>query len=126
MVDRNKIWEYANELGQLLAESPEVEQYKQAELAMNQHPQAQSLIRQFRELQEELTALEERGTEPKYTKPLRDRIRELVDQMDQIPEVQQFKEAQSKVNDLLGSVSQLLADSILKSMQPSSSADCGG
>jgi cell fate (sporulation/competence/biofilm development) regulator YlbF (YheA/YmcA/DUF963 family) len=126
MVDRNKIWEYANELGQLLAESPEVEQYKQAELAINQHPQAQSLIRQFRELQEELTALEERGTEPKYTKPLRDRIRELVEQMDQIPEVQQFKEAQSKVNDLLGSVSQLLADSILKRMQPSSSADCGG
>jgi cell fate (sporulation/competence/biofilm development) regulator YlbF (YheA/YmcA/DUF963 family) len=126
MVDRNRIWEYANELGQLLAEAPEVEQYKRTEQALQQNIEAQSLIRQFRELQEELSSLEERGTDRKYTKPLRDRIYQLIIQMDQIPEIQQFKEAQNKINELLGSVSQLLADTIMKKMEPAKDRGCNG
>jgi cell fate (sporulation/competence/biofilm development) regulator YlbF (YheA/YmcA/DUF963 family) len=126
MVDRNRIWEYANELGQLLAEAPEVEQYKRTEQALQQNIEAQSLIRQFRELQEELSSLEERGTDRKYTKPLRDRIYQLIIQMDQIPEIQQFKEAQNKINELLGSVSQLLADTIMKKMEPAKDTGCNG
>ncbi|UOF89122.1 YlbF family regulator [Fodinisporobacter ferrooxydans] len=117
MADRNKIWEYANELGVLLSQSPEVAIYKQAEQVLNENMQAQSLIRQFRELQEQLAQLEERGAERKYTKPLRDQTMKILKEIDSIPEVRAFKEAQEQVNELLSSVSNLLASVITQKVE---------
>jgi cell fate (sporulation/competence/biofilm development) regulator YlbF (YheA/YmcA/DUF963 family) len=110
-LDRNEIWAQAFELGQLILGSPEVAHYKQCEKTMDEHPEISAKVRKFRELQEQYDRLAEHGG-GSFLDGLRQDIQQLSKELDAYPEVQAYKEAMTAVDELLQSVTGLIAGSI--------------
>jgi len=115
-LDRNEIWAQANELGQLILESPEVARFKECEQAMENDPEISSRLRRFRDLQDQLEKLSEYGT-GSHLDGLRSDIRTLSQELDAYPEVQAYKEAMATVDELLQAVTQLIASAISEKSQ---------
>lgn len=110
-LDRNEIWSQAFELGQLILESPEVIHYKKCEQAMNDNPAVAAKVEKFRDLQEQYERLAEHGSGP-HLNGLRDDIKKLSDELDTYPEVRAYKEAMTQVDELLKSVTELIARTV--------------
>ncbi|GAX90941.1 YlbF family regulator [Effusibacillus lacus] len=111
MTDHNELWGQAYELGSLIAESPEVDAYKKAKDLMEEHPEIQPLLRKLREMQTEYDRLKEYSQGP-HLKGLEESISRTIEELDGFPEVVSFKEACAKVDDLLQSVTTVLANCI--------------
>jgi len=122
MLDRNELWAEAFELGEMIAQSEEVTSYQEAEKAMRDNIEAQVLLRKLRDQQEQLTALERFATRD-HLKGLESDIQALLDLLDGIPEVQKFRECQSAVNELLQSVSSILAKVVTESIENCGTAE---
>lgn len=110
-LDRNEIWAQAFELGQLILESPEVLHYKDTESAMQAHPEIAAKTTKFREMQWQYDKLAEHGT-GSHLDGLRQDIQALANDLDQYPEVQAYKAAMVRVDELLKSVTDLIAATI--------------
>lgn len=111
MSDLNEIWAQAYELGALIAESPEVAEYKRTQELMESHPEIKSLLNQLRDVQGEYDRLQSYGG-GSHLKGLEDTIQTLIQQLDTYPEVAAFKQASGKVDELLQSVTILLSKCI--------------
>ncbi|CAB3391700.1 RicAFT regulatory complex protein RicA family protein [Kyrpidia spormannii] len=124
-LDVNELWAQAYELGLLIADSSEIEAYRLAEKALGENAEAQALMRELREQQEQLDRLRAYGS-GQHLRPLEESIEEILKALDAIPEVVAFKNAQQQVNDLLKEVTR----TILSAMQdppepPPGPRDCG-
>ncbi|MDI3256111.1 MAG: YlbF family regulator [Kyrpidia sp.] len=106
-LDPNELWAQAYELGLLIADSPEVEAYRQAEQALNENAEAQVLLRRLREQQEQLDSLRRHGSGD-YVRPLEESVDEILKALEAIPEVAAFQQAQQRVNDLLQEVTRTI------------------
>lgn len=111
MADSNHIWELAYDLGSLIADSPEVSEYKTTKQIMDGHPSIAPLLNKLRDVQEEYNKLEAYGGGP-HLKGLEESIQQLIEQLDAFAEVAAFKQAAAKVDELLGAVTRLLGESI--------------
>jgi cell fate (sporulation/competence/biofilm development) regulator YmcA (YheA/YmcA/DUF963 family) len=109
MIDRNELWAQAEELAELLIRCPEIQAYREAEARMNANPQAVSMIRKLRELQEEIADFQARRVPEAYYRHLVAESESLLAKLEKIPEVKAFQEAQTAVNDLLQEVTQRIA-----------------
>jgi len=101
---REQILEKANELAKMLADTDEVAFFKKAEEQINKNEKVQNLIKQIKLLQKESVNLQH------YQKfeALREnenKIDRLMDELDNIPLVKEFKQSQKEVNDLLQYIS---------------------
>lgn len=103
-LDRNQILMHANALGELLAQTEEVQQFKAAEENLLKNEQAYVLLRKLHSAQE--------GTNPEDIDPTDPEIAKVLDELDSIPEVIAFQDAQSIVDALLSTVSEMIADSM--------------
>jgi cell fate (sporulation/competence/biofilm development) regulator YlbF (YheA/YmcA/DUF963 family) len=110
-LDRNEIWAQAYELGHLILESPEVLHYKAAERAMQENAEIAGKTVKFRELQWQYDKLAEHGTGA-HLDGLRRDIEALAKDLDHYPEVQAYKSAMRQVDELLKSVTDLIASTI--------------
>ncbi|MFC4769609.1 YlbF family regulator [Effusibacillus consociatus] len=111
MVDRNELLGHAFELGSLIADSPEVEEYKRTKDTMESHPQIKPLLAKLREMQQEYEKLQAYSRGP-HLKGLEDSISETLAKLDEFPEVVAFKQSSAKVDELLQSVTTLLTNCI--------------
>jgi cell fate (sporulation/competence/biofilm development) regulator YmcA (YheA/YmcA/DUF963 family) len=111
VVDHNELLGQAFELGNLIAESPEVEEYKRTKENMESNREISSLLTKLREMQEEYDKLQT-YSQGDHLKGLEQSISELLDQLDEFPEVVSFKQASAKVDELLKSVTTLLANCV--------------
>lgn len=128
MSDMNEILAQAYELGTLIAESPEVAEYKRTQEVMEANSEVKSLLDKLRDVQIEYDRLQSYGG-GSHLKGLEETSNELIGQLDAYPEVIAFKQASGKVDELLQSVTILLGQCITdevtgKPMQQSSS--CSG
>lgn len=101
---REQILEKANELAKMLSGTDEVAFFKQAEAQISANDRVQNLIKRIKVLQKNSVNLQH------YQKfeALRDnenKIDQLMDELDNIPLVKEFKQSQSEVNDLLQYIS---------------------
>lgn len=103
-LDRNQILLHANALGDLLAQTEEVQNFKEAEDNLLKNEQAFALLQRLHKAQEGATPDEVDPTDPEIAKVL--------DDLDNIPEVMTFQDAQSVVDALLATVSEMIADSM--------------
>lgn len=110
-LDRNEIWAQAFELGQLILESPEVLHYKECEVTLDEHPEIAGKVRRFRDLQEQFDRLSEHSQGP-HLDGLRNDIKKLSAELDAYPEVQAYKAAMRKVDELLQNVTTLIAQTV--------------
>lgn len=111
MADSNQIWELAYDLGAMIADSPEVSEYKRTQEIMEGHPSISPLLNKLRDVQEEYNKLEAYGGGP-HLKGLEESIQQIINELDGFSEVVAFKQAAAKVDELLGSVTRLLGESI--------------
>ncbi|GGH81917.1 cell fate (sporulation/competence/biofilm development) regulator YmcA (YheA/YmcA/DUF963 family) [Pullulanibacillus pueri] len=114
---RDEIMKRTHELALMLAETEEVDFFKRAEEAINQNEKVQQIIKRIKLLQKESVNLQHFQKHEAY-KRNEQKIDELMKELDEIPVVQEFKQSQTDVNDLLQyisiTISNRVSDEIIK------------
>ena len=101
----------AQELAQMIAETEEVDFFKKAEAQIHENQRVRELIASLKSLQKQSINFEHYGKEKAY-KQVQDRINAIETEIDQIPIVQQFKQSQVEVNELLQMVSSSISNKV--------------
>lgn len=91
----------------MIAETDQVDFFKKAEAQINENQKVREMIASIKSLQKQAVNFQHFGKH-EALKQVEEKIDKLYEELDQIPIVQQFKESQIEVNDLL----QLVANTI--------------
>jgi len=97
----------AKELASMIANTEEVDFFKKAEAQIHSNEKVSSLISQIKGLQKQAVNLQHYGKQ-EALKKTEEKIASIEDELDSIPVVQEFKQSQVEVNELL----QLVANTI--------------
>ena len=119
---RKEVIEEAKELARKLANIEEIDRFKQLEVKINQNTKIQSLIKKIKSAQKQAVNLQHYGKE-EALKKVEDQIDRLQEELDEIPIVQEFKESQVVVNDLLQRVTNTIANEITDEIVRSTGGD---
>jgi cell fate (sporulation/competence/biofilm development) regulator YmcA (YheA/YmcA/DUF963 family) len=114
MINRNELWAETEELADLIIQAPELMSFQEAEQKMKSHPHAQSMIAELKVLQDEVVGFQARRVPPKHYVHLLKESESLMEQLEKIPEVMEFQNAQTAVNELLQAVTSRLAKAVLQ------------
>lgn len=113
---RDEIVEQARELAKMIANTEEVDFFKQAEAKINDNKRINETITEIKSLQKQAVNLEHYGKK-EALKSVERLIDEKQDYLDTLPLVQQFQGSQVEVNDLLqlvtNTISNTVADEII-------------
>ncbi|MFO1445988.1 RicAFT regulatory complex protein RicA family protein [Bacillus sp. Bva_UNVM-123] len=104
---KDEIVARANELAQMIAETEEVDFFKRAEAQINENEKVRATISNIKGLQKQAVNLQHFGKK-EALKKTEDKITALETELDELPIVQEFKQSQIEVNELL----QLVANTI--------------
>ena len=104
---KDEIVERAKELAKMIAETEEVDFFKRAEAQINENEKIRATISNIKGLQKQAVNLQHSGKK-EALKKTEDKITVLENELDEIPIVQEFKQSQIEVNELL----QLVANTI--------------
>ena len=97
----------ATDLARMISETEEVDFFKRAEAQIHGNPKVKTLISDIKGLQKQAVNLQHYG-KPEALKKVEDKITSIEQELDEIPVVQDFKQSQVEVNELL----QLIASTI--------------
>lgn len=104
---KDDIIERAREIAHMIAETEEVDFFKRAEAQIHSNEKVGILIETIKGLQKQAVNLQHYGKEEALRK-VEDKIQSVEAELNAIPVVQEFKQSQIEVNDLL----QLIANTI--------------
>ncbi|WP_077615802.1 RicAFT regulatory complex protein RicA family protein [Caenibacillus caldisaponilyticus] len=119
---REDILAKAGELAKMIAETEEVDFFKRAEAAINQNEKVQKLIKQIKLLQKESVNLQHYHKEEAYRENEK-KIDQLMDELDKIPIVKEFKQSQVEVNDLLQYIARTISERVTEEITKSTGGD---
>lgn len=111
LIVREDIMDRAKELAAMIASTDEVKMYQQAEKRIQEHEKIQQLIRLIKKKQKEVVAFESFENE-QMVKKIEGEIKELQEELDAIPLVQQFQQTQSDINYMLQMILNVIRDSL--------------
>jgi len=106
----------------MIANTPEVEFFKKAEAQINENQQVRERIASLKSLQKQAVNFQHLGKE-KALKMIEDKIAKIEEEINDIPVVQQFKESQGDVNDLLQLISNTIANNVTNEIIRSTGGD---
>ena len=112
----------SHEIAHMIANTPEVEFFKKAEAQINENQQVRERIASLKSLQKQAVNFQHLGKE-KALKLIEDKIAKIEEEINAIPVVQQFKESQGDVNDLLQLVSNTIANNVTNEIVRSTGGD---
>ncbi|AJK88885.1 hypothetical protein D0439_16915 [Lysinibacillus fusiformis] len=112
----------SHEIAHMIANTPEVEFFKKAEAQINENQQVRERIASLKSLQKQAVNFQHLGKE-KALKMIEDKIAKIEEEINDIPVVQQFKESQGDVNDLLQLVSNTIANNVTNEIIRSTGGD---
>lgn len=101
----------AEELATMIAETEEVEFFKKAEAQIHENKRVRELIASLKSLQKQSINFEHYRKENAY-KQVQDKIDEIESLINDIPVVQEFKQSQVEVNELLQLVSSAVSNKV--------------
>ena len=108
----------AAELAEMIASTDEVDFFKRAEAHINENQKVREMIASIKSLQKQAVNFQHYGKEKAYSQ-VQQKIDAIEKELDELPIVQQFKQSQVDVNDLLqmvsSQVSNTVTDLIIKS-----------
>lgn len=108
----------ARELAGMIAETEEVDFFKRAEAQIHDNQKVSTLISDIKGLQKQAVNLQHYG-KPEALKKVEAKISSIEEELDDIPVVQEFKQSQLEVNELLQliatTISNKVTDDILES-----------
>lgn len=105
---RKQVLDEAKKLAEMLAKTEEIDRFKQVEAKINENQKVQKLISRVKALQKQAVNLQA-YEKTEALKKVEKEIDDLQDEIDSIPVVQEFKEIQTIVNDVLQLVSGTIA-----------------
>jgi cell fate (sporulation/competence/biofilm development) regulator YmcA (YheA/YmcA/DUF963 family) len=111
----------AADLARMIAETDEVDFFKRAEAHINENQKVKTLISDIKGLQKQAVNLQHYG-KSEALKKVEDKIAAIEKELDEIPVVQDFKQSQVDVNDLL----QLIASTISNTVTDEIIVSTGG
>lgn len=122
IASRQEIIEQAQRLAQTIAESEEVDFFKRAELQIKNNKRVQQLIDQIKRQQKHAVQFEhyEKGQALAGTKV---KLEELHKELDAIPVINEFKQSQVEVNDLLQMVTSIISNHVTHQIIESTGGD---
>ncbi|MFC4617425.1 RicAFT regulatory complex protein RicA family protein [Camelliibacillus cellulosilyticus] len=119
---RKDIIDKAGELAKMLAETEEVDFFKRAESQINANEKVQNLIRRIKLLQKESVNLQHYQKHEAYQENEK-KIDALMDELDNIPIVKEFKQSQSDVNAMLQTITLTISNRVTKEIIGPSGTD---
>ncbi|MFJ5713250.1 RicAFT regulatory complex protein RicA family protein [Neobacillus sp. NPDC093127] len=111
----------AADLARMIAETEEVDFFKRAEAHIHDNQKVKTLIADIKGLQKQAVNLQHYG-KPEALKKVEDKIATIEQELDEIPVVQDFKQSQLEVNELL----QLIASTISNTVTDEIIVSTGG
>ncbi|MBB5356111.1 cell fate (sporulation/competence/biofilm development) regulator YmcA (YheA/YmcA/DUF963 family) [Anoxybacillus mongoliensis] len=118
---KDDIVQKAKELAKMIAETEEVEIFKQAEAKIHENEKVRTMVAKIKSLQKQAVNLQHYG-KIEALKKVEAEIDDIYEQLSDIPIVEQFKQSQVEINDLL----QLVASTISKTVTDEIITSTGG
>ena len=112
----------AKEIANMIANTEEVDFFKRAEAQINENQKIREKIASLKSLQKQAVNFQQYGKE-KALKLIEDKIEKIEVEIDEIPIVQEFKQSQGDVNDLLQLVSNTIANNVTNQIIESTEGD---
>ena len=119
---KDEIVEKAKEIAHMIANTEEVEFFKKVEEQINENQKVREKIASLKTLQKQAVNFQHLGKE-KALKMIEGKIATIEEEIDQIPVVQQFKQSQYEVNELLQLVSNAIANNVTNEIIESTGGD---
>ncbi|MCM3386907.1 RicAFT regulatory complex protein RicA family protein [Ureibacillus chungkukjangi] len=119
---KDEIVEKAKEIAHMIANTEEVEFFKKAEEQINENQHIREKIASLKTLQKQVVNFQHLGKE-KAVKLVEGKIAKIEEEIDETPIVQQFKQSQMDVNNLLQLVSNAIANSVTNEIVESTGGD---
>ncbi|ARK22782.1 MULTISPECIES: RicAFT regulatory complex protein RicA family protein [Sporosarcina] len=119
---KDEIIQKARDLAHMLANTEEVEFYKRAEAQINENQKVREKIASMKSLQTQAVNFQNYEKE-RALKAIEKKIDQVQAEIDAIPLVQEFKQSQDEVNDLLQLVSNTIANSVTDEIIESTGGD---
>lgn len=119
---RKEILDEAKHLAKMLANTEEIDRFKKIEAKINANKKVQHLITRIKALQKQAVNLQAYG-KPEALQKVEKEIDQLQADIDAIPVVQEFKETQIVVNDILQLVSGTIAREVTTDVIESTGGD---
>ncbi|WP_025028553.1 RicAFT regulatory complex protein RicA family protein [Caldalkalibacillus mannanilyticus] len=110
-VTRKEIMEQAERLALLISQSEEVEFFKKAEQQIKKNEKVQKLINVIKFKQKQAVHAEHYEKE-KHLGEVEDSLEKLHQELDEIPVVQEFKQSQLEVNELLQLITSVISNTV--------------
>lgn len=108
---KDEIVARAVELAKMVAETDEVDFFKRAEAQIHENQKVNMLISDIKGLQKQAVNLQHYG-KSEALKKVEAKIDELQNELDAIPVVQEFKQSQVEVNDLLQIIASTISNTV--------------
>ncbi|MFC7784288.1 MAG: RicAFT regulatory complex protein RicA family protein [Bacillota bacterium] len=108
---KDDIMKRAEELATMIAETEEVDFFKRAEAQIHENQKVREMIASIKSLQKQAVNFQHYG-KIEALKMVEAKIENLEKEIDAIPVVQQFKESQTDVNDLLQIVASVISNNV--------------
>lgn len=112
----------AREIAMMIAETEEVDFFKRAEAQIHENERVRFLIDEIKGLQKQAVNLHHYG-KPEALKRTEDKIERIEAELDAIPVVQEFKQSQGDVNDLLQLVASTISNRVTDEIITSTGGD---
>jgi cell fate (sporulation/competence/biofilm development) regulator YmcA (YheA/YmcA/DUF963 family) len=112
----------AKELAIMISETEEVDFFKRAEAQIHSNEKVRSLISEIKGLQKQAVNLHHYG-KPEALKRTEDKIAKIEAELDAIPIVQEFKQSQGDVNDILQLVASTISNKVTDEILTSTGGD---
>ncbi|AZU61565.1 RicAFT regulatory complex protein RicA family protein [Neobacillus mesonae] len=112
----------AAELASMIADTEEVDFFKRAEAHIHENPKVKTLISDIKGLQKQAVNLQHYG-KPEALKKVEDKIASIEAELDAIPVVQEFKQSQLEVNELLQLIASTISNTVTDEIITSTGGD---
>ncbi|MGG3890097.1 RicAFT regulatory complex protein RicA family protein [Metabacillus fastidiosus] len=112
----------ARELAQMIAETEEVDFFKRAEEQINENQKVRELIASIKTLQKQAVNFQHYGKE-EALKLTEEKLAKIEAELDEIPIIQEFKQSQVEVNELLQLVSHTISNKVTNEIIVSTGGD---
>ena len=119
---KDEIVAKAKEIAHMIANTEEVETFKQIEAQINENQKVREKIASLKTLQKQAVNFQALGKE-KALKMIEGKIEKIEEEIDETPVVQEFKQSQTDVNMLLQLVSNTIANAVTNEIIESTGGD---
>lgn len=119
---RKEVLDQAKSLASMIANTEEVDRFKQLEAKINENKKVQENIRKIKAMQKQAVNLQAYDKK-EALKNVEEQIDRLQNELDEIPVVSEFKEIQLVVNDVLQLISGTIAREVTKEVVSSTGGD---